>query len=257
MSSEQPQGDRPELKHLLKHHDQSQLWFQLAEIVNDRTYLQHGIEVEAGDAVIDAGANVGVAAAFFLSECGAAEVYSFEPVPPIYKMLVDNLKTFPGSRTFLAGLSDINGEAEFTYYEGAAAMSSQYANPRRDHDMVKAVLSGMGVSDKDAEDRTSGDFDSQAVTCRLVTLSSVIESENIETIDLLKIDVERAELDVLRGIRSEHWPRIRQVVAEIHDEDNRLADISNLLEDQGFRVIIDQEDNMKSTGVHVAYASRQ
>ena len=30
-------------------------------------------------------------------------------------------------------------------------------------------------------------------------------------VDLLKVDVERAELDVLRGISSQDWPRIRQV----------------------------------------------
>jgi hypothetical protein len=31
------------------------------------------------------------------------------------------------------------------------------------------------------------------------------------------VDVERAELAVLRGIRPEHWRRIRQVVMEVHD----------------------------------------
>jgi hypothetical protein len=34
---------------------------------------------------------------------------------------------------------------------------------------------------------------------------------------LLKVDVERAELDVLRGVREEHWPLVRQVAMEVHD----------------------------------------
>ena len=248
---------RPELKHLLKHHDQSQLWFQLAEIVEDRTYLRHGITVEPGDVVIDAGANVGVAAAFFLAECGAGEVYSFEPVPEVHEMLVSNLAGFPGARTFAAGLSSRNGDAEFTYYRGAAAMSSQYADSQRDHDMVKSVLIGMGVSEQEAEARIEGDFEPVSVTCRLATLSSVIEAESIDRIDLLKIDVERAELDVLEGIDVAHWPRIRQVVAEVHDDGDRLVQIRSLLARHGFETVTDQEDNMKSTGVHVLYASRR
>jgi len=247
---------RPDLKHLLKHHDQSQLWFQLAEIVDDRTYLRHGIEVGPGDVVVDAGANVGVAAAFFLSECGAGEVYSFEPVPEIHEMLVSNLETFPGARTFPAGLSSVEGDAELTFYRGAAAMSSQYADPRRDHDMVKSVLIGMGVSEEDAEDRIEGDFEPLTVNCQMVTLSSVIEAQSIKKIDLLKIDVERAELDVLNGIDDQDWPRIRQVVAEVHDEGDRLTGVRSLLERHGFMVVVDQEDNMKSTGVFVVYAVR-
>lgn len=32
-------------------------------------------------------------------------------------------------------------------------------------------------------------------------------------VDLLKVDVERAELEVLAGVQPAHWPRIRQVTA--------------------------------------------
>lgn len=34
-------------------------------------------------------------------------------------------------------------------------------------------------------------------------------------IDLLKIDVERAELQVLQGVAAHHWPAIRQVAMEV------------------------------------------
>ncbi len=252
-------SDSPEpvdLKDLLSHRDPSQLWFQLAEIVKDRTYLQHGIRVGKGDLVIDAGANVGVAAAFFLTECQAGRVLSFEPVPAIYEMLVENLKNLPGASTYEFGLSDSEGSVEFTYYEGAAAMSSRYAMPVRDHETVKSVLLDMGLSDQQAETRLEGDFDPQTVSCRLRTLSSVIAEEAIDRVDLLKIDVERAELDVLRGIEPGHWPAIWQVVAEVHDEGDRLAEIRRLLKSKGFGIHLGQEDNMRSTDVFVLYASR-
>jgi FkbM family methyltransferase len=253
----EPEGQRGEGLDLiarLEHQEPSQLWFQLAEIVKDRTYLRHGIEVGPGDVVIDAGANVGVAAAFFLEVCEAGTVHSFEPVPEIHRMLVRNLRGAPGAHAHMVGLSERNETVEFTYYEGAAAMSSRYADPGRDHATVKAALEGLGISEEEAEERIEGDFEPRRVSCRLETLSSVIRREGIERIDLLKIDVERAELDVLRGIEPEDWPRVRQVVTEVHDEDGRLADICALLEDNGFEVVTDQEPNRKGSSSFVVYA---
>ena len=58
----------------------------------------------------------------------------------------------------------------------------------------------------------------------LKTLSSVIHEHNVDSVDLLKIDCE-AELNVLQGISNEHWPRIQQVIAEVHDIDGRLDQV--------------------------------
>jgi hypothetical protein len=63
------------LKRALRHHDPQQLWFQLNEIVRERVYLRHGVSVREA-VVLDVGANVGVAAAFFAAECRAGLVHS-------------------------------------------------------------------------------------------------------------------------------------------------------------------------------------
>lgn len=49
-------------------------------------------------------------------------------------------------------------------------------------------------------------------TCALTTVSEAIRRQQLHRIHLLKIDVEGAELDVLRGVEPEHWPRIQQVL---------------------------------------------
>lgn len=49
--------------------------------------------------------------------------------------------------------------------------------------------------------------------CQLCTVSDLIQEHGLPRVDLLKIDVERAELDVLRGVAPAHWPLIHQVTA--------------------------------------------
>lgn len=53
-------------------------------------------------------------------------------------------------------------------------------------------------------------------------------------IDLVKIDVEGAELTVLQGIDDADWRRIFQLVVEVHDLDGRLQYIIALLREKGF-----------------------
>jgi hypothetical protein len=69
-----------DLQRLLEHPDPPRLWYQLEEIVESRIYLQEGVEVRPGDVVLDIGANIRVAAAFFAAECRAGAVHCFEPV---------------------------------------------------------------------------------------------------------------------------------------------------------------------------------
>lgn len=246
-----------ELGELLRHPDPPQLWFQLAEIVGKRTYLQHGVEVREGDAVLDVGANVGVAAAFFASECGAAVVHSFEPVPPLFELLRDNLKAFPACVAHGYGLSSTPGRAEILYYPRAAAMSGLHADPDLDREAVRTYLVNAGVPAPEAERLLEGVYDDPLTfPCELRTLSSVLREERVERVDLLKIDVEKAELDVLRGVEQEDWDRIRQVVVEVHDEDGRRATISEMLRGHGFSVTDEQEEMWRGTAVHMLYAIR-
>jgi FkbM family methyltransferase len=240
----------------LQHHDPSQLWFQIREIFEEKTYLRHGVTVGPGDTVLDVGANVGVAAAFFAHECGATTVHSFEPVRPVFDLLVKNVGRFPACTAHNLGLSDRPGDVAFTYYPGAAAMSSRYADPQRDGRLVRDVLVDHGVDPELAERQVEGDFEGQPVTCHMTTVSEFLAEQPIEAVDLLKIDVERAEFDVLAGILDEDWHRVRQVVVEVHDFDGRLARMRSLLRDRGFEVFAVQEEIMRSTDVNVVYAVR-
>jgi 31-O-methyltransferase len=242
---------------LVTHPDPSQLFFQVAEIAGGQTYLRHGIEVGSGDVVLDVGANVGVAAVFFAELCGAGAVHSFEPVAPVCELLRANVAGQPACVVHPFGLSDRAGTAPITYYPGACAMSGLYADPVRDRELVHTVLINHGLTEEQAQASLGDRYRPRVLMCELRTLSAVLSEQGIERVDLLKIDVERAELDVLAGIAEHDWQRIAQLVIEVHDEHGRAAALAARLTARGFAVVLEQEEPMRGTSVRMLYARRR
>ena len=76
----------------------------------------------------------------------------------------------------------------------------------------------------DAE-RLRGELDHYDRSQLWFQVQEIVAQLGIGRIDLLKIDVEQAEADVLAGILDADWPLIRQLAAEVHDLDGRLAAI--------------------------------
>jgi len=96
----------------------------------------------------------------------------------------------------------------------------------------------------------------QKMECEVMTVSDIIRIYSLEKIDLLKIDVERAELMVLQGIEPKDWQRIRQVSAEVHTEN--LDSFVSLLTHEGkfSQVVKDQSHDMKNTSLFMVFAHR-
>jgi len=92
----------------------------------------------------------------------------------------------------------------------------------------------------------------------IVTVSDVIDAHDadLNAVHLLKIDVERAEADVLRGIRPSHWPRIHRVVLECHDIDGALADCVHILRSVGAFDVVSTHRLFGKTRLFNVYASR-
>ncbi|MFC3454328.1 FkbM family methyltransferase [Amycolatopsis speibonae] len=67
----------------------------------------------------------------------------------------------------------------------------------------------------------------------VTTLADAPSGTGIDEISFLKIDVERAELEVLNGLADDQWAKVRRLAIEVHDKDGRLAGISGLLDRRG------------------------
>ncbi len=106
--------------------------------------------------------------------------------------------------------------------------------------------------------KAGGGLRKRRFTCRMRSLSEVIHEHNVARIDILKIDVEGSECDVLAGLDSALWPRVRQAVVEVHDVAGRVDDIARLFREHGFISEVDQEDWSvhKLMGIYTVCARR-
>ncbi len=230
--------------------------FIYQEIFLEDSYFRFGVDLREGDTVFDVGANIGMFSMFVRQRCASVRLFAFEPIPPIFERLRVNLGLHaPETTVFNCGLSAALGRARFTFYGAWSGMSGAYADASEDEKIARAYLRNQDDSLVEfADELLAGRFEGEIYECRLRTLSEVIAEQRLERIDLLKIDVEKSELDVLEGLREEDWPKVRQVVLEAHDIDGRLERISALLERHGFEVAIDRGGILTDTGLANIYA---
>jgi amino acid adenylation domain-containing protein/FkbM family methyltransferase len=260
-SGDLPDGGLYELPNgmLISHQNKAETDFLYHEIFEGESYLQHGITLNAHACVFDVGANIGLFALFVGQQVPTARVYSFEPIPAVFESLRANTALYlPAPKIFQCGLSQNAGTASFTWYRHNSVLSGRYADPQEEHLAVRTFLQNQATEEElsgQELDRLIGDrLQREQITCQLRTLSSIIREEGIGQIDLLKVDVEKSELDVLLGIETEDWRRIRQIVVEVHDTEGRLSHIVQLLESHGYALQIVQGELLKGTNLYNIYA---
>jgi len=242
------------------------------EIFVDEVYLRGGIVLRSDAVVFDVGANIGMFSLFIGARCPSAQVYAFEPVPDMYAKLQQNIEARGlNVRPFNCGLSDHDHEVTFYYYPDESIMSCRrdYINWENEVELIKLYVEnerkygppGRAEHLAEVEALAAKDFEFIECKCRLRTMSAVIDEVGARTIDLIKIDAQRAEYDVLQGIEARHWPLVQQITMEVHDEpgaptEGRVEQVTALLEGQGFRVSVAVEEMLRGTGRYAVSAIR-
>jgi FkbM family methyltransferase len=235
------------------------------DIFEKRVYLRNGLALADGDCVFDVGGNIGMTTLFVHSLGHRVTSYTFEPAPRLFQILRANAARYaPGARLFNYGLADRAGEAEFTFYPNSPGMSTFHPRLDEERETLRAILQnqlergmeGMEGVMRHADDLLDERFRAETFTCALRPLSRVIYEHRVERIDLLKVDVQKSELQVLQGIDGGDWPRIRQVVLEVHDVDDGLNRATALLDGRGFEVVVEQDELYAGSRLYNLYARR-
>lgn len=172
--------------------------------------------IRAGDTVIDAGAHIGYMTLLAGIAAGpAGTVISFEPHPLLFSVLrrnVDSVRRgFPLADTTLreAALGEIAGTAELVLAKGMAA-----------NDGIAHIATGVGRHEE---------------TTTTVEVETIDGALNGETAGVIKLDVEGAELSVLKGAtRVLRARRVRHILFEDHAGND--GDVAHFLRDFGCRL---------------------
>jgi FkbH-like protein/FkbM family methyltransferase len=252
-----------EVAHLNRHETE----YVYKEIFEDRCYLRHGIRLSDDATVIDIGANIGLFSLFVRNHCPHASVYAFEPSPVAFRALKANCEAYgPHLYPFNLGVSDRRGSAPLTFYEKSSVFSSFYASADEDRQAIQAVVANMvrgelrGTAesvDEYVEELMRNRLNQQTFECPLMSVSDIIRENDLQRVDLLKVDAEKCELEILRGIDDDLWRLIDQVVVEVHDRSRRaVGEIQDILAKRGFRCAVEEENLLAGSGLFNVYATR-
>lgn len=238
----------------------SELEFLYEEIFQSNTYL-YNTSINDGDSIFDVGANIGVSSIFFAQQADNLKIYSFEPIDRLHAVLDMNLFIHSQTalfKTFNYGLGKENQEnVPFAFFKNNTLISTRYPNLEEDSQLLSTFLDNTNES-RNNQQLVDFVIESQReVFCQIRTISSIIQQEKIERINLLKIDVEKAELDVLKGIEKQDWEKIDQIIIEVHNTNNKLSIIKSLLSEKKYIVKVQQETKLEGTGLYVIHAFRR
>jgi len=177
--------------------------------------------IKPGQTVYDVGANIG----FFTILCSRlvgpqGRVYAFEPIPENLAALRHNVKLNDLSNVTIVekALSSSTGTAEMFVSPWSAFHS----------------LNVEGATKQDDHGRQVGE-----ITVQTVTLDEFVQGEGVRAPDLVKIDVEGAELIVVAGMRETLRSVEPLLLCELHDTN---LDYGEFVDSIDYRVrVIDGE----------------
>lgn len=185
------------------------------EIFMDECYLA-GLErsIVPGATIIDIGANVGYFSLFAVSNFSAGRVLAYEPIPVNFAQLQQHGK-----------LNNNNNLLCFPQaVAGAAGEITLLLDPKDSFTTSATVF---------AQAKTNGSL--LRVSC--TTLPDIMDNNNIEKCDLLKMDCEGAEYDIFYNCPSPYLKRIDQIAMEVHQGEKENQNIEALIDffhEQGF-----------------------
>lgn len=180
--------------------------YAIGEILHERAYRLQS-PLPSRPVIVDAGANIGVAALWLACRYPDARLHCLEPESRSFTLLKHNLRQLPNARCKLAALGAHTGEVSL---------------------FVSANGSVHSIFDPGAPARV------ETVPC--IRLGDYLDRNSIERVDLLKLDVEGSELAVLQGL-GPHIERVGVIVGEFHERLVDAARFYGFMRQHGFRVV--------------------
>jgi FkbM family methyltransferase len=189
----------------------------LAEFFSPEAFIVDEFPDREPAVIYDIGANIGVASLFFGVRYPQATIYGFDPLPTNYEICSMNYQNLKHARAFPWALGSSTRTATFQFE----------ANDNRGG----RLAASSAVNSKSS---------TQSISVEVFTIADVIREKQLGPPELLKIDVEGAELDVLKGTGN-YISSVKAIHLETHGPRLR-AECLRWLQDNGFSVVGERED---------------
>lgn len=194
------------------------------------------VRVRPGDVFWDVGANIGLYALALSKRIGAAgHIQAFEPEPRALRSLVKNIAVNqaakgPGADRSTSTMTAADGDDAFANIDVIAVALSDVSGTHELHvaksgaDGTHSLVSGTSPrgDDTDVLKDPHGDLpadvgDTRSVTVRTARGDLMIERGAARAPNVIKLDVEGAELQALDGLGAAlREPQLRAVLVEVH-----------------------------------------
>ncbi len=174
-------------------------WFRLELLTNrhePETIAQLDRLAAPGMTMLDIGAHVGYYSRRYAKILGNhGRIFAFEPHPRTFATLQYNVKRLPQVTAVQLALAEQEGTAELHDYLMMSASGSLH------YDESMVALQKSQTHDTDIAPRIGQTFSAQTFTVRTTPVDDFLEAQGVEQIDLVKMDIEGAEIGALRGMK--------------------------------------------------------
>ena len=176
--------------------------------------------------IVDIGASIGLFTLYVAAQYPRSRVFSYEPVPDSFELLIDNVRRnhFENRvKASNAAVSSTGGES--TFHVG-------------NHNVLASLFAKGG----------------QSLTVKTLTLDDIVSE--VGKIDFLKLDAEGAEYEILLKAKLTTLKKISAISLEYHDHitPHNHSEILKTLENNGFKTKISAQHPGQVTGI--IFASR-
>jgi FkbM family methyltransferase len=179
-------------------------------ILQDCYTSSDGFGIRPGWTIVDCDANIGIFALFAAIQATEGRVFAIEPAEYNCELLRENVAAnyFKNVHVLRLAISDSSGTGTLLL-----------THPGNEH-IHKGVMNNSNVKTEEV---------------RTVTMSELLDSLELNHVDLLKMDVEGMEFDVFKDIA---WlERVQRVVLEVHLSVGNPRWISQRLKEAGFEAL--------------------
>ena len=175
-------------------------------------YKKSGFEIKNDDTILDIGAHIGLFALYVSQFCKNGKIFCFEPVDENFNLLKENIK--------LNNIKNI--------IASKLAVSSKSGN-------VTIFLN------EDESGHSMYLLGSKSVQVKSISLKEILDSNNIEKCDFIKMDCEGEEYEIINSLPEDYFEKIKKMCIEYHfaeEKPNLIKDLMNKLKTYSYSTSI-------------------